>query len=169
MVDDRTIKISRFSKHREIPVDETVYLEGNFKQVIETGRNRLLVTGVMFLIAFFAISFRLVDISLLGVGEYEQASDRITADKTIIGRANIIDRNGVILATSLPTASLYADPKDIVDPEEVAKELTKVFPEMNSDELLSKLKSKSHFVWISRNLTPKQQYVVNKSRSTQLQ
>ena len=54
MVDDRTIKISRFSKHREIPVDETVYLEGNFKQVIETGRNRLLVTGVMFLIAFFA-------------------------------------------------------------------------------------------------------------------
>ena len=161
MVDDRTIKISRFSKHREIPVDETVYLEGNFKQVIETGRNRLLVTGVMFLIAFFAISFRLVDISLLGVGEYEQAYDRITADKTIIGRANIIDRNGVILATSLPTASLYADPKDIVDPEEVAKELTKVFPEMNSDELLSKLKSKSHFVWISRNLTPKQQYVVN--------
>ena len=36
-------------------------------------------------------------------------------------RANIIDRNGQILAISLPTVSVYADPRQIVDPAEAAR------------------------------------------------
>ena len=34
---------------RGMPVNETISLEGNLKQALETGRNRLLVTGVIFM------------------------------------------------------------------------------------------------------------------------
>jgi cell division protein FtsI (penicillin-binding protein 3) len=146
---------------REVPVNETVSLEGNLKQALETGRNRLLVTGVMFMIAFVAIGVRIVELSAFGVGTQGRFAHRIPFASVAAGRADIIDRNGVVLATSLPTASLYADPKDIMNPKEAADKLAGVFPEINGNELLLKLKSKSRFVWINRNLTPKQQYAVN--------
>lgn len=147
---------------QDIPVDERVCLEGNLKQALETGRNRLLVTGVMFMIAFIAIGVRLVDLTAFGPGADPRVSNIIPSSEVAAGRANIVDRNGFILASSLPIASLYADPHDILDPEEAANKLATVFPEINPAELLLKLKSKSRFVWISRNLTPKQQYAVNR-------
>ena len=48
-----------------------------------------------------------------------------------------------------------------MNPEEAAYKLAAVFPEINFNELLLKLKSKSQFIWINRNLTPKQQYAVH--------
>ena len=44
---------------REVPVCETNSFDGNLKQVLETGRNRLLVTGVMFMIAFVVVASRM--------------------------------------------------------------------------------------------------------------
>jgi cell division protein FtsI (penicillin-binding protein 3) len=144
-----------------MPVNETVSLEGNLQQALETGRNRLLVTGVMFMIAFFSIGVRLVDLSAFGVSKQGSFVHRIPPSSVAVGRKDIIDRNGVVLATSLPTASIYADPKDITNPQETADKLAGVFPEIKSSALLLKLKSKSRFVWINRNLTPKQQYAVH--------
>ena len=164
------IKRFYFSNHakaltgrpEDIPVNEKITLEGNRKQALETGRNRLLVTGVIFMIAFIAIGVRLVDLTAFGPG-VDVRSARVTSHTTATaGRADIVDRNGVILATSLPTMSLYADPKDVLDPEEAAGKLAAIFPDINATELLVKLKSKSRFVWISRNLTPNQQYEVNR-------
>ncbi|HJN25787.1 MAG TPA: penicillin-binding protein 2 [Rhodospirillales bacterium] len=150
------------SRLQDIPVDETVCLEGNNKQALETGRNRLLVTGVMFMIAFISIAVRLIDLTAFGPGGEPRIAHAIPSSAVAAGRADIVDRNGIILATSLPTASLYADPKDVMDPDEAADKLARVFPEINRNELLLKLKSRSRFVWISRNLTPKQQYAVNR-------
>ncbi|MBL6932268.1 MAG: penicillin-binding protein 2 [Rhodospirillales bacterium] len=146
----------------DIPIDEVVCLEGDNKQALETGRNRLLVTGVMFMIAFVAIAARLVDLSVFGPEGEPRIAQTIPSSAIAAGRADIVDRNGVILATSLPTASLFADPKDVMDPEEAADKLAVVFPEINRNEMLLKLKSNSRFVWIARNLTPKQQYAVNR-------
>lgn len=144
----------------EIPVDDTICLEGNYKRALETGRNRLLVTGVMFMIAFIAIAVRLVELTAFGPGGDSRMALKMTASTPLAGRANIVDRNGVILATSLPTASLFADPRDIMDAADAASKLAAVIPSINRTELLLKLKSKSRFVWISRNLTPNQQYDV---------
>ncbi|MBL6941438.1 MAG: penicillin-binding protein 2 [Rhodospirillales bacterium] len=146
----------------QIPVDDTVRLEGNYKQALETGRNRLLVTGVMFMIAFVAIAVRLVDLTAFGPGGEPRISHSIPSPAVTAGRADIFDRNGTVLATSLPTASLFADPQDIMDAEEAAEKLATVFPDINRNELLLKLKSNSRFVWINRNLTPNQQYAVNR-------
>ena len=140
----------------------TVYLEGNIKQALETGRNRLLVTGVVFMIAFVAISVRLVELTVFGPGSRPPIAHVASAAPSVVNRADIIDRNGVILATSLPSASLYADPRDVMNAGEAAAKLVKVLPNLNHSEILAKLDSGSRFVWLSRNLTPNQQYQVNK-------
>src|SRR5437762_1646761 len=77
-------------------------------------------------------------------------------------RADILDRNGVVLATSLATASLYANPHQISDAAEAAERLVKVLPELSEPELAAKLGSDHAFVWLKRNLTPRQQYAVNR-------
>ncbi len=137
-----------------------VRLEGVRKQALETGRNRLLVTGVVFALAFTVIAGRLVGLTVLDPGG-EPAIAR-TIQEPPVDRADILDRNGVILATSLPTASLYADPRDIADAEDVADRLVRVLPELKHSLVVAKLRAKNRFVWIKRNLTPKQQYAVNR-------
>ena len=151
---------SKELRSRKMPVNETFSLDENVKQALETGRNRLLVTGVMFMIVFVTIAIRLIELSAFGVGKQAQFSLNIPTVNLAAERSDIIDRNGIVLATSLPTASLYADPKDILNPEETADKLAGVFSELNPQELLIKLKSKSRFVWINRTLTPEEQYAV---------
>lgn len=77
-------------------------------------------------------------------------------------RANIVDRNGVILATTLTTASLYVDAKKILNPKIVARQLHNVFTAIPYRKLYKKLTSQKSFVWIKRHLTPKEQLAVNK-------
>jgi len=68
----------------------------------------------------------------------------------------------VLLATTLEMPSLYANPKQVGDAKDVARKLMAVLPDLNRDELLSKLSSDRSFVWIKRQLTPEQQFEVNK-------
>ena len=68
-----------------------------------------------------------------------------------------IDRNGYILATDLLTASLYANPRQILDPISAARRLHKVLPDVPEKQLLAKLTNGRAFIWLKRNLTPKQQ------------
>ncbi len=137
-------------------------LEGNIKHALETGRNRLLVTGVVFMIAFVAISVRLVDLTVFGPGIRPPVAHVAAAAPSVVNRADIVDRNGVILATSLPSASLFADPRDIMNAQDAAAKLVRVLPHLSRSEILAKLESGSRFVWLSRNLTPNQQFEVNK-------
>ena len=137
-------------------------IEGARKQAMETGRNRLLVTGVVLSLAFTAIGVRLVDLTVFKGGGEPRLAHIESNPEVASGRADIVDRNGILLATSLPTASLYANPGAVLNAREVADKLITVLPELNRQELLGRLKIKSRFVWITRNLTPKQQYRVNR-------
>ena len=141
--------------------EHTMRLEGAMKQAIEVGRTRLLVAGALFAIAFSAISVRLADITVLQQGhEPRSQAARVTATSTM--RADIVDRNGELLATSLATASLYANPHHVIDAGEAAAKLVEALPELSQAELQAKLASNRSFVWIRRHLTPRQQYDVNR-------
>jgi len=129
---------------------------------METGRNRLLVTGIVLSLAFAAIGVRLVDLTVFQAGGEPRLAQIESNPEVASGRADIVDRNGILLATSLPTASLFADPSAVLNAQEVADKLITELPELNRQELLGKLKTKSRFVWITRNLTPKQHYKVNR-------
>ena len=47
------------------------------------------------------------------------------------GRADIVDRNGVLLASNLPTHTLYVEPSKIFDREEALAALGRVFPDLD--------------------------------------
>jgi cell division protein FtsI (penicillin-binding protein 3) len=75
--------------------------------------------------------------------------------------ADIVDRNGNVLAATLESPSLYANPKQIVDVTEATRKLLRVFPDLRAPEVYAKLTSGKSFVWIRRHLTPLEQYEVN--------
>ncbi len=151
----------RYADPRPPRREEIVQLDGATKKALETGRSRLLVGAMLFTLAFLAIVGRLVDVTLL-----QDVSEPRLADQApvapIAERADIIDRNGVILATSLATFSLFANPNQVLDAGEAAKELAGVLPDLSAAELKAKLGADKSFVWIQRNLTPRQQVDVTR-------
>ena len=139
-----------------------VRLDGAMKQVIERGRNRLLMAGLMFAIGFTVIGLRLVDMTVIAGGAEPRLVQAPVDQDLRMDRADIVDRNGVILATGLPTASLYADPKMVIDAREGARRLVRVLPGLSESALVKRLESGRRFVWIRRHLTPRQQYAINR-------
>ena len=78
-------------------------IEGARKQAMETGRNRLLVTGIVLSLAFAAIGVRLVDLTVFQAGGEPRLAQIEPNPEVASGRADIVDRNGILLATSLLT------------------------------------------------------------------
>jgi cell division protein FtsI (penicillin-binding protein 3) len=77
--------------------------------------------------------------------------------KPAVVRADIVDRNGELLATSVETYSLWANPSLVWDAEEVASGLQQQFPELRLADLKARLADSSkQFVWVKRGLTPRQ-------------
>lgn len=81
--------------------------------------------------------------------------------KNPVKRADVMDRNGEIIATSLPTANLSARPPLIKNPEEVAEKLSEIFPDVSYERFLDLLSRHKKFVYLKRNLSPSQQSQVN--------
>ena len=135
---------------------------GKAARAVEQGRARLLVTAAMFALAFAGIGAGLVDATVLNRGSEPGIAQAQPANAPQAGRADIVDRNGVVLATSLATASLYADPMLVIDPDEAAGKLTAALPDLDHDDLAKRLASDKRFIWIKRNLTPREHYLVNR-------
>ena len=141
---------------------EKIRIEGDRKTAIETGRNRLMVAGALFTAAFAVIGIRVVDVSVFSDTAEPRYSRSIAKDEKHTGRADIVDRNGVLMATSLRTASLYANPRLVLDPEQAALQLATALPDIDVKDIENKLRSNRGFVWLKRHLTPRQQYAVNR-------
>ncbi len=141
---------------------QAIRLDGMTKQALETGRTRLLVASLLFAAAFLVVAGRLVSVALLSSGGEPSIAEVPRAAQLETQRADIVDRNGVVLATNLVTASLYANTREVPNPRAAAAALSKVLPELAQDEVEAKLASGKSFVWLKRNLTPKQQYAVNR-------
>lgn len=144
------------------PATERRRFEGFGKQALETGRNRLLVTAAVITLAFGGIGARLIDLAVVGGNEGDDRATLTTQPPALVSRADIVDRNGVVLASSLPTASLYADPSEIIDARAAARKINSIFPEVDAAKLAKSLKKKGRFLWIKRNLSPEQQLAANR-------
>lgn len=110
------------------------------------------------LIAGFAVVFLVVGGRLVQYGFASPADTAsIGAAHVVASRPDIVDRNGHLLATDLNTMSLYAEPRRIVDADEVVERLATVIPNLDWRDTHRKLKSGSAFQWLRRQLTPRQQ------------
>ena len=119
---------------------------------------RLLVLGAVFFFAFSAIG---IQMGAMASSEAEEPR-AIASGNPIIGqRADIVDRNGRILATNFDTYALYAQPQQLVDPEGAASKLAEIFPELDVERLIKDFTGSRKFVWIRRQISPEQMQAVH--------
>jgi cell division protein FtsI (penicillin-binding protein 3) len=76
-------------------------------------------------------------------------------DAVATARPDILDRNGMILATDVRAPSLFAEPRRIIDVDESTELLTAVLPDLDATEVRDRLGSRRGFVWLKREITPK--------------
>lgn len=144
---------------------KNIEMAGQKRSALDMARGRLVMLSLFFIVVYIVVGARVIDLTLIqGVlKKNEQTSFYAPQGKEenkVASRSDILDRNGVILARSLKTASLYADPKHVLDPKALAKDLVKIFPDISYGDILKKLQSDKRFVWIKRNISPEQQYKI---------
>ena len=115
-------------------------------------RSRINIVTIGFGVVFLVISIRLIVVASSEFVNYRKSSAR-----TNVHRLDVTDRNNNLLAVNLPGASLYANPRKVLDPESAVKKLLMVVPELDSQKILKKLQNnKKSFVWIKRDITPQE-------------
>jgi cell division protein FtsI (penicillin-binding protein 3) len=119
---------------------------------------RLLMLGLAFFCAFGAIGARM---GTLAASEPQEPRAAATGNAIIGQRADIIDRNGRLLATNLDTFSLYAHPHRMIDPARTASQLAAIFPDMDATRLLADFTGDRRFLWLRRQLSPEQKQAVH--------
>jgi len=124
----------------------------------QMAEGRLLVLGVLFICGFVLIGARM---SLLAVSEPTEPRTIASTSTITAQRADIVDRNGRVLATNFDTHSLYVHPQDLTDKENTAKQLAQIFPDLDEEELLKDFSGKRKFLWIKRRISPEQQQAVH--------
>ena len=67
-----------------------------------------------------------------------------------------------MLATDVKMVSVFAEPRNIIDKDEAVELLTAVLPDLDARELRDKLGTKKGFVWVKREITPRQQAEVHR-------
>src|SRR5882672_2588636 len=115
---------------------------------------RLGLAIVVFALGYGVIAGRLVMFAVAPESQLVRRSN--AADAVATARPDILDRNGEILATDVRAPSLFAEPHRIIDVDEATELLSAVLPDLDAVELRERLASKRRFVWLKRDITPKQ-------------
>src|SRR6478672_1278067 len=118
-------------------------------------RARVGLAILAFAVVYGAIAVRL---TVFAVSPDSHLSRRgVAHDAVATARPDILDRNGNILATDVRAPSLFAEPRKIIDVDEATELLTAVLPDVDATELRDRLGSRRGFIWLKREITPKQQ------------
>lgn len=119
---------------------------------------RLLLLAAAFFTGFALVGARMGVLAMTPPAETTvwQGED-IHAD-----RAEILDRNGRLLATNQPTNAVYAELRYMIDAPRAARELGRIFPELDVARLTARLTDPNRrFDWIRFRLSPEQAQAVH--------
>jgi cell division protein FtsI (penicillin-binding protein 3) len=123
-------------------------------------RARVGFAMLAFAVVYTVIGGRLV---MFAVGSDGPSARRAAAQDAIAtARPDIVDRNGEVLATDVKAPSLFGEPKRIIDKDEAIELLTATLPDLDTIEVRDRLTSKKGFVWLKREITPKQQQEIHR-------
>ncbi len=136
------------------------------RAALETSRRRLLVAATGFAGLFTALGLKLTDATVISpVKPPPVPVDTARSGPALLARrsrAMIVDRNGVILAISLPTAAVYADPRQIMDRADAVRRLKSVLPDIDEASLLEQFQMPGRsFVYVAREVDPDQELAIN--------
>jgi cell division protein FtsI (penicillin-binding protein 3) len=115
-------------------------------------RSKLIVAGIA--VGFLALAGRAAWIQVFG-NEFFRKQGEVRFARTLElppNRGRIVDRNGLLLATSVPAPSIWAIPEDVDRDKAKLKELARLL-EMPLPDLLKKLEDEDKtFVWLKRQV-----------------
>ena len=122
---------------------------------------RVIIVGIIFSLIFIIIGAKSVYLQIYrGFWLSEKAASQYESFLQSSGkRGTIYDRNLRELAMSIDVTSIAAHPLQIVDIQSVAKSLTKILS-INRKLIIRKLSSDRRFVWIKRQVAPKEAIAV---------
>ncbi len=138
------------------------------RAALATLQKRLVIGALGFLALFGVLAGKLIDATIINPVKPNAAALAALQPQTSIvipppARADITDRDGRILAVSLPGAALYADPQQIGDPAKVASVLATYLPGLNEAQITRRLTNKKRgFAYIDRHLTALQELTINR-------
>ncbi|MCL2715962.1 MAG: penicillin-binding protein 2 [Alphaproteobacteria bacterium] len=117
-----------------------------------------------FIIAFFAVLFAVIGgrLVVVAVTADPHGARRNPAQDLATARPEILDRNGAVLAIDVKAASLFGEPRRIIDKDEATELLTATVPDLDTPEVRERLSSKKGFVWLKREITARQQQDIHK-------
>ncbi|WP_417469828.1 peptidoglycan D,D-transpeptidase FtsI family protein [Maricaulis sp.] len=123
---------------------------------LDAARGRLKIVGLVLALSFGVLGMRAIELAVTSPAH-------ATATRPVrpeMARGDLFDRTGQVLATTLQTHSLFADPSLVWDAAETAEALATVLPDIDVEAVTRDLSSHRRFVWIRRNLTPRQRQAV---------
>jgi len=120
-------------------------------------RFRLALAGAVFLMMFLAVGLRAFQLQIVQGEKLKRLGERQRLQEWTIlpKRGSILDRNGEPLAISLEAQSVYVRPRRLKEPERAAPQLAKALG-MRQKQLRRKLKTEKPFVWVKRQVTPRE-------------
>ncbi len=123
------------------------------------GQNRIRLLAILFCGFFVAITVQLAQLTLLH--HTIPTNPELVAHEPRAPRPDIVDRNGVVMATDISVASLYADPRKIMDIDEAVEALTAAMPDLDAKTLRARLTQPGKaFIWLKRQVSPEERDLV---------
>ncbi|HZY96279.1 MAG TPA: penicillin-binding protein 2 [Candidatus Cybelea sp.] len=115
-------------------------------------RARLFFYGCMVVALFLA--WRLCDVQALKGAVYarEALAQRSDTVEVFARRGSILDRNGNVMVRSMPSESVYAMPREILDPDAVVAKLSRVVGKLDPSVVAALHDRHLWFVWLERKV-----------------
>ena len=117
---------------------------------------RIFFSMLLFVFVYSVAVFRIVDIMVFSIDDIQIKSTQLDYQ-----RGKIYDKNGNLLATSIISNSLSTNPLKIKNKTLISKNLSEIL-NLDENKILKNLNKSKKFVWIKRNITPKEhQAIIN--------
>jgi cell division protein FtsI (penicillin-binding protein 3) len=142
------------------------------RAALDKARKRILIAACMFVGLYSLVGVKLLWSSVINprlpsAAQIAALQPTLSVAPPPPDRADITDRNGTILAVSLPGAALFADPQQVPDPAAAAQLLANAMPGLDPRAVALKLGAgvpagkRKEFVYLDRKLSPQEELAVN--------
>jgi cell division protein FtsI (penicillin-binding protein 3) len=114
---------------------------------------RLALVGAVFVLAWLAIGARLVDVQAVNAETYAEhgLDQRVKQEELPAVRGTIFDRDGVELAVSVGSVTVFTDPAFVTDAAAAAEVLSPLVG-LSEEDIVAKMTANSRFAYIARRL-----------------
>ena len=126
------------------------------------GRSRMKIVYVIFLGLFILFSGRTLQLAIHGTNRVRLSG---SADSWLVHRADIIDRNGDILAKNVMSGHITLRPHQVKDKQAVAEKIHEILPyEYSVNQALKLLDSSRRFIYVKKYVSDSQRKAVETAK-----